>query len=175
MAQPSPRMTKADELKQFVKDEAQWESGFDVDAFRWSRMGHYPTAKFLERRLSTIKGPQTREDWRAWFEGEVKLADDPDYYRQLEREWLAKPSNFPEVIIAELPDGMIAVGDGWHRLAISIAHGRKSVPAVVGHPIARSRKTAPKRAESARARSSRLDDEISEFLTEEALHRRGLL
>lgn len=165
-------MTSASDLKQFAKDESSWSSGIDPDDYRWSLVKRYPTSTFLERRLAGRSRVDTKKDWSDWFENEVRMADDPAYYRQLEREWIAHPSSFPEIIVAELPDGTIDVGDGWHRVAIAITHGKKTVPAVVGRSNAKP--TAASR-EGSRARTSRLDREISEFLTEETLHRRGLL
>jgi hypothetical protein len=155
----------SDELKEFVRTEGEgWLHPVDVDAFRWTSAPRYPTSRFTERSLHGRSRPETKADWKRWLENEVKLADDPGYYRQLERAWLTKPGDFGEIIVAELPDGTLDVGDGWHRLAMSIARGRRTVPAVVGLPIRSSVKSP-----------AQLDREIDEFLTEEALHRRGLL
>lgn len=151
------------ELEEFVRAEGGgWSYPLDVGAFRWTRAARYPTRKFVDRPLRGHTKPWTRNDWKSWLDGEVAGADDPAYYRQLEREWIADPSAFGEVIVAELPDGTIDIGDGWHRIAMSIARGRKTVPAIVG-------------TESPRKKTRRLDREIDELLTEEALHRRGLL
>lgn len=157
------------ELMEFVRAEGGgWLHPIDVDVYQWSLAPRYPVARFTERPLHGRTRPDTKAEWKRWLDGEIKLADDPDYYRQLERAWLAKPGDFSEIIVAELPDGSLDVGDGWHRLAMAIAHGRRTVPAVVGRPIEAAGKTATKTPRQ-------LDREISEFLTEEALHRKGLL
>jgi hypothetical protein len=141
------------DLEEFVKAEGGgWSHPLDVDAFRWKRVARYPTRQLLERPLRGGTKPWTKSDWKSWLATEIANADDPDYYRQLEREWLSDPSAFGEVIVAELSDGTIDVGDGWHRLAMSIVHGQTTVPAVMGQP---------------RKSKRQLDTEIAEALAKE--------
>jgi hypothetical protein len=141
------------DLEEFVEAEGGgWQYPLDVDAFRWKRVARYPTKRFLERPIRGRAKPETKEDWKRWLATEIANADDPDYYRQLEHEWLSDPSAFSEIIVAELPDGTIDVGDGWHRLAMSIVHERTTVPAVVGRP---------------RKSKRQLDTEIAEALAKE--------
>jgi hypothetical protein len=156
------------DLEEYVRAEgAGWSYPLDESAFQWKRATRYPTRHFLERPLRGHAKPWTRGDWKSWLGREIASADDPDYYHQLERAWLSDPSAFGEVIVAELPDGTIDVGDGWHRLAMSIARGRATVPAVVGQsaePSRSNRGPMPSKTKTRHARKKKQPPYASESL-----------
>lgn len=69
-----------------------------------------------------------------WYRNEVRTSDNPDYYVELEKTWVADPSSVGEVILAEMPDGTVDIGDGWHRAAIAVSQGMQWFPAILGTP-----------------------------------------
>jgi hypothetical protein len=126
-------------VKQLTRVEAsayfsETEGTFEVveaadDCRKWVYNPRYPVRKFVGRILGRTR-EETRQSWLDWLEGERD--DRPDYINELESAWLKNPKGVGPVIIAELPDGSLDVGDGWHRIAIAVSHNMKTIPAIVG-------------------------------------------
>jgi hypothetical protein len=90
------------------------------------------------RELPVSKLLHLKSDWRRWYENEREARRDEDgddsYFDGLEQEW---SDGQVGPIIAVIVDGELDIGDGWHRAAIAVTKGWKTVPAVVGTTGAR--------------------------------------
>lgn len=70
----------------------------------------------------------TLEEWKVWFNDEVKGLSDirgEDYFEDMLKNPIREP-----VYISEI-DGKAYIWDGWHRVAASIKAGRLTLPAAV--------------------------------------------
>ena len=108
-----------------------WGGAFDeLDAehFTWREVECYPVERLLNGSHVDMN---TREQWATWLEGEAE--DMPEHYiDELAEAWLERTEDFEPVILVEFRDGTWDIGDGWHRIGISIVEGIACVPAVVG-------------------------------------------
>lgn len=105
-----------------------------VGQFRWKEISDLPVSEFTRRPLAGVRKLQSKAMWMEWLEDEKVRHDYPEYYEELERAWTEDPNKVGPILVAYTPGGKIDVGDGWHRIAISVANGMKIVPAVVGYP-----------------------------------------
>jgi hypothetical protein len=108
-------------------------------SYEWSFEPAFPVRMFLERPVGHFVklarggvAPAALEDWMLFYEQE--RARNPEYYDALSAEWKASPEALGPVIVALLPNGRMDIGDGWHRVALSLILGRETIPAVVGVP-----------------------------------------
>lgn len=76
-------------------------------------------------------------DWRKWWDGEVAAYPG---WEEFEQAWIADPSAFPPVVLAELGGGRVDIGDGWHRIAMAVLHGPDRVHAFVGRDCREERR-----------------------------------
>lgn len=104
--------------------------GFQVlsDCRSWKYERRFPVRRLINRKVGDVTDTSVR-DWMLWFEDERD--EDPEYYNALESEWLADPESVGPVVIG-IKGRTLDIGDGWHRVAIAVAHGMKYIPAMVG-------------------------------------------
>ena len=99
--------------------------------FRWS---------FRELPVAELLRIMPAQQWRRWYENERAIRADEDvddtYFDSLEQEWGQLPSPIGPIVIVYDEDGRIDIGDGWHRSAIAVTNGWKTVPSVVGQLVA---------------------------------------
>lgn len=106
-----------------------------VDDYVW----HFDSQLQVARiRTSSLEQTFTPEQALAWLANEVDLWDGcrssgpitgERYYREMTEWWLSKAD---EPITVTLENGYYWVWGGYHRYAISVAHGVETIPAIVG-------------------------------------------
>ncbi|QST02457.1 hypothetical protein IMZ31_23700 (plasmid) [Pontibacillus sp. ALD_SL1] len=77
---------------------------------------------------------QTPSEWIDWIEYEQKGRSQYwgyDSVGMIETYWLEDPSVEPIILMVD-QEGSFVVGDGYHRFAIAIRHGLKSIPTLIG-------------------------------------------
>ncbi len=137
---PKPKLSGPLDKKRQLSDHEAREIFSEGEAFElisdyrncvsWIEEPRYPVRNFIERPLWLDRPPRTPESWRDWLESERQ--DRPEYLDQLEKAWTRDPESVGPIIVAEMRDGTIDIGDGWHRAALSVMHKMKTVPAIVG-------------------------------------------
>lgn len=130
------RMTK-EKLRDIVTDEAfafQSPIRQNLERCDWRYDPQYPVSTFTTAWIRGFEYGWTKKDFRFWYQGEKRAHryERPGYFKQLEEAWLSFPESVGPVIIAELSDDSIDVGDGWHRIAMSVLAGKRTLPAIVG-------------------------------------------
>jgi hypothetical protein len=96
----------------------------------WEEVEGYPVKKFTEWELAQRGKTTSRKEWVQWLE--MEREKEPDYYAEMEASWLRDHRGFPPVFVAEYEGNVLDIGDGWHRAALAVAHGTKTIRAVVG-------------------------------------------
>jgi hypothetical protein len=106
---------------------------------RWRLEPRFPVARLASQLvLAGSDEPlprETRAGAARWIRQEQKTLNDdgvrsPTYYKELAEAWLPDTSVDP-IVVVETPEGII-VCDGWHRRALAIAAGLRTVAAYVG-------------------------------------------
>jgi hypothetical protein len=96
------------------------------EMFRW---------EFQELSVSELLRVWPKDRWRRWYENERAARRDEDgddnYFDGLENEWGTEPSPIGPIVVVRIGK-TLDIGDGWHRSAIAVTQGWKTVPAVVG-------------------------------------------
>lgn len=129
MAKPE-KLTRHEAEAAFAETEGTFEIVNSVtDCRRWVYDPAYPVQKFVGRIVGRTE-EETAHDWGLWLESERQ--DRPEYINDLEAAWLKDPIAVGPVTIAELRDGSVDIGDGWHRIAMAVANGMQTIPAIVG-------------------------------------------
>lgn len=128
-----------DEVRELEAEEVQFFYLPGIRACsRWFFDPEYPVASLWDWGERRAGEGEVREI-RNWWENEKKR--DLRYFERFERAWIARPGEFPPIVIAELPDGRIDVGDGWHRIAMALLNGPPEIQAFVGRECV----TSPRR------------------------------
>jgi len=122
------------ELILYAETEGDWRIPLEPDRFRWSYVRHFPTKEFTQQGVAINGRPIPPDEWEAWLLEEKANADFPEYYQELEAAWLNDPAKVGPVLLAYMPGKRMAIGDGWHRIAMAVVNKMKSVPAIVGRP-----------------------------------------
>ena len=153
-----PRRLATDEAAGFI-DRNELEFVYTTipgDCERWEEVRDYPVRNFTEWPLLNLgmafgEGViEPAEKWLEIWERELR-SDKPwrpkDYYRELEEAWLKDPDAVGPVVLAEYVEEFpmewpkpgprlvpphIEIGDGWHRIMISVVHGLETIPAIIG-------------------------------------------
>lgn len=134
----------SDEIARTVKTASR---GFHLlkrtGSYEWSYDPAFPVAQFLVRPVGAFVKrdggrvvPASIENWMLFYEQERHRS--PAYYDSLSTAWKASPEAVGPVVVAFLPDGRMDIGDGWHRVALSLMLGMATVPAIVGVPKERT-------------------------------------
>lgn len=124
------KLTKQEAEAAFSETEGTFEIVNSVtDCRRWVYDRAYPVQRFVGRIVGRTE-EETGHDWSLWLESERQSR--PEYINALEAAWLKSPDTVGPVTIAELKDGSVDIGDGWHRIAIAVANGMQTIPAIVG-------------------------------------------
>ena len=122
---------KRSDLREIVKIEGEgWSDELDPDDYDW-------TEEWLPTKLLIPTMPGGRRGWKSWYAEERSLSRDDKYWDQLERVWTSDPESVGPIIVAEVSPNSIDIGDGWHRIAISILRDMSIVPAIVGRRVRR--------------------------------------
>jgi hypothetical protein len=120
-----------EEILDYINETAPYLGGLSDTHTRLSLSPEMFRWKFRELPVSKLL--HLKSDWRRWYEGERAERRDEDgddsYFDGLEQEW---NDGIVGPIIVVIIDGEIDIGDGWHRAAIAVTQGWKTVPAVVG-------------------------------------------
>lgn len=120
--------------------------GPSFDDLEWTWVRSYPVSELFKRVVSTGGRPfDSRRDAADWYESERDGSGNPGYYEELDAS-VARSGVDDELSIAELEDGRIDILDGWHRFALALKHGLKTVPVFLGrirkNPEVRKRKNS---------------------------------
>lgn len=103
----------------------------DEDRFDFFE-GLLPTKAFIDTP-SYIAVNTSKRAWIDWLEEEEQGSDrTPLYWEELTEAWLTTPEEVGPVYVIFYQDGSWDIGDGWHRIAISIAHNSPSIYAIWG-------------------------------------------
>ena len=111
--------------------------------YEWSYGPVFPMAQFLKRPVGAFVKhdggrvvPASIENWMLFYEQERHRSS--AYYDSLSAAWKASPEAVGPVVIAFLSNGRMDIGDGWHRVALSLMLGMETIPAIVGVPKERT-------------------------------------
>lgn len=104
--------------------DAHTRLNLSPDMFHWH---------FEDLPVASLLRIHPKKWWVQWYENERAARRDEDgddaYFDELEQAW-ASDSVGP-IIVVHI-DGETDIADGWHRSAMAIVQGRRTVPAVVG-------------------------------------------
>jgi hypothetical protein len=70
-------------------------------------------------------------DATAWLEDEI-ASRGLEWFRSFSRWYRKSPEEQPVVLVEDEHGELLGIWDGWHRSALAVAGGMKTVPAVVG-------------------------------------------
>jgi len=100
-----------------------------TDKLVWSKTNAYPTDKLM----AVFKTKKEAIDWMA---SEKEHSERPDDYYDNMESWVNSGDDLEQIIVIENKSGKVVdIWDGWHRSAIAIANGVKSLPAIIGRPM----------------------------------------
>lgn len=110
------------------------QGNLDIDLSRlsWRYESAYPV-----RKIARAVAPQwDKNEWRFWLEDEARFREhelgSTGWLERFTRWWLAAPQDEPVILVETGFKPSIDLKDGWHRLAVSVTKGVKTVPAYVG-------------------------------------------
>ncbi len=113
---------------------ATWRT--QVEDYTWRFEAALPVARIRSAYAGKEWSPAAAAEWLA---KEARLYNEARsegpttgerYYREMEDWWLSRRDEPITVSLEE--DGFYWIWGGYHRYAISVAHGLESVPAIVG-------------------------------------------
>lgn len=103
------------------------------ELFVWRYDSTFPLAELERVKNFTVPKDET---WADWLESERQ--ENPDYFARM-TEWVRRGGVEEEpIVISHTPHQLlkeplpVEIWDGWHRIAISLVLGFKTIPAIVG-------------------------------------------
>lgn len=111
----------------YAKDFEEQSRLKDAQVERWEVTEEYPVANLLSRFRSKKKAQQ-------WLDEEAENDDRGPFYIEDMVTWVMdSSSDMEEIVVIEDHTGKVVdIWDGWHRSAIAIAYGRRTLPAIIG-------------------------------------------